>query len=1244
MGLINLSAHEVIYLCSVAASLAVYLLAWKALKRARASHERTERELLESRALVQDMFQSSRAVHLLIDPRDGAIVNVNAAACAFYGYDRAALMALRIWDINQLGEAATRQRMQRAIGGDQTAFVFEHRLASGEIRTVEVYSAPLIDGGRKLLSSIVIDVTDRKRAEDQLRESRERFTNAFEYAAIGMALVSPEGRWLKVNRAVCEMLGYSEWELLDRTFQALTHPDDLPADQDNVRRMLVGDISTYRMEKRYFHKSGRLVWALLNVSLVRDSGGRPLYFISQVIDISAQKESERQRAMALEVLDILNETREMSKAASRILDVIRRETGVEAAAIRLARGNDFNYFVHTGFPREFIEAEDRLCCRNEDGSVPLGPDGKPFLECTCGLVLRGRTDPASPLFSPGGSAWANDPTLVTAIPAGQDPRFRPRNNCIHSGYKSIAIIPIRSGAEIVGLLQLNDHAPDRFSPETIAFLEGVAGSIGIALARWQSAKQLRDNIEHLSLAHDAANAGTWEWNLKTHENVWADSIWRLYGLDPARDKASYETWLRVIHPEDRDRIDQTVKAAAATGEELKAEWRVCLPDGSQHWMMSRGRPVRDEDGQIDRYMGVVIDVTDRKEAEERLRQSEEQFMVSFKSNPAWLSMVDISSTHILEVNDAWTKLFGFTREEVLGRSIVELGLADESTYRNVMEEARQGVFSRNVETSVRLRNGDMCVLLVSRQTVYLRGKPCLLTMGLDITDRRKAEAERVELKAAVEQASDGIAMSDLDGLVGYVNSAWLAMHGCDLEAVKGRPLSVFHTPEQLRQEVAPHLAHLMEQGHHSGEIHHLRKDGTIFPTWMSTSILRDGFGKPTGLLAICQDITQRKQEQEAQAQLQAQLAQAQKMESIGRLAGGVAHDFNNSMFCVLGFSDLILEDLEASSPFLPQVKQIRMAAQQAADLTKQLLAFSRKQIIQPRPTNLDSLILHHQTMLRHVIGADIRITLNLQSEQMLAVVDPSQFQQVLLNLCINARDAMPAGGELVIESKVVRDVARAGLPAGSGTVFVCVSVVDRGGGIPPEVLSRIFEPFFTTKEAGKGTGLGLSVVLGIVQQHGGWIDVSSEPGRGSRFDVYFPRAEAAAEPPADEQASLVRGAGELILLVEDAEAVRAMAATMLRGLGYRLIEADSVEAGLREFRSAKEPIRVLFSDVVLPDGNGITLADEISKADRSVRIVLSSGYTDERSLVGEIQKRRWTFMPKPYTKQQVGKLLHALLN
>ena len=331
----------------------------------------------------------------------------------------------------------------------------------------------------------------------------------------------------------------------------------------------------------------------------------------------ALRQSEERFRVTARVLDILNQPGSLLCTINEILRIIKQYTGFDAIGIRIREGEDFPYYVQSGFTREFVHVENVLCCRTPEGALRRDETGRPILECTCGVVLSGQTDPAIPLFTSGGSFWSNDTAPLLELSPEQDPRQNPRNRCIHEGFMSVALIPIRVGQQIVGLLQLNDRRRNCFTLDMIRFFEEIAGSIGIALKRQQAADALSTSETRLRLAHDAAKAGTWEWNLRTNKNVWSEATWNLYGMDPNRCEASYEAWRQVIHPEDRPRAEQVVLDAKNRGTELNVEFRVNLPDEAHRWLMARGQPVHDAEGRVISYQGIVVDITPLKQADER---------------------------------------------------------------------------------------------------------------------------------------------------------------------------------------------------------------------------------------------------------------------------------------------------------------------------------------------------------------------------------------------------------------------------------------------------------------------------------------------------------------------------------------------------------------------------------------------------------------------------------------------------
>jgi nitrogen-specific signal transduction histidine kinase/CheY-like chemotaxis protein len=388
------------------------------------------------------------------------------------------------------------------------------------------------------------------------------------------------------------------------------------------------------------------------------------------------------------------------------------------------------------------------------------------------------------------------------------------------------------------------------------------------------------------------------------------------------------------------------------------------------------------------------------------------------------------------------------------------------------------------------------------------------------------------------------------------------------------------------------------------------------------------------------DITEKKQ-------LELQFLQAQKMEAIGRLAGGVAHDFNNLLTSIVGHADLMLLELRPEDPLVGDIREIKKAADRAADLTRQLLAFSRKQILQPRIVNLNQVIADMKKMLRRLIGEDVELETNLAPDPGLVLVDPGQIDQVVMNLVVNARDALPRGGKLTI-STAQAEITTADVPRYIGSKpgsYVLLEVRDNGLGMSEEVQSHVFEPFFTTKELGKGTGLGLSTVYGIVKQSNGYIWVESALGEGTAFRIYLPRLEgqAVAESRPGKAASSCRGT-ETILLVEDNDLVRRLARSVLEQFGYRVLEARNGEEACRLGRGYEERIDLLLTDVVMPGMSGQTLAGQIREMRPETEILFMSGYTEESTLnQGPLRGGRH-FLQKPFSPQELGQRFRKLLD
>ncbi len=529
---------------------------------------------------------------------------------------------------------------------------------------------------------------------------------------------------------------------------------------------------------------------------------------------------------------------------------------------------------------------------------------------------------------------------------------------------------------------------------------------------------------------------------------------------------------------------------------------------------------------------------------------------------------------------------------------------------------------------------------------------------LDMSRHRAAvELELKEVNDRLEMIlnsiAEGILGLDHDGEITFANSAAVKMFGFDdINDLVGNDLhSLLHFLRQDRSQYPTDecpfcLAMKDDKVEIEAEDVFWKKDQSRIDVQYLASPIYDDAGKIAGTVMCIRDISEKKLAEEKMASLKNQLQQAQKMEAIGTLAGGVAHDFNNLLTHITGYSDIILMEIADDNPLRQHVKIIQDAARRAGGLTRQLLTFSRKQSMVSRVVDLNTLVLNIDKMLRRFIGENIILENHLSGQSTMVDVDPGMIEQVLMNLVINARDAMPEGGKITLATKIVsmdnKDLKE--FPQGRTGDFVCLEVRDNGNGIKLDDMERIFDPFFTTKGVGRGTGLGLSVVYGIIQQHKGWITVSSKAGEGSLFSIYLPYHHKENETlNITDPRQIPFGHGERILLVEDEKGVREVAEKILNKNGYRVFGAATLREALDLFEAEKGRFELVFSDIVLPDGTGLHLIEQILTKKSKIILLMTSGYTDDRAQLTLMKKRHIPFIQKPYTRLELLYTVHDLL-
>ncbi len=694
---------------------------------------------------------------------------------------------------------------------------------------------------------------------------------------------------------------------------------------------------------------------------------------------------------------------------------------------------------------------------------------------------------------------------------------------------------------------------------------------------------------------------------------------------------------RLIHPEDQPVVQSEIEKALKSNRPFQLTYRLRNADGQYRWVWEKGQriPVSDETGAC--FEGIVLDVDEHQKTRIALEENEKLFRSIVEFSHDGITIVD-DQARFVYANEEFCSIVGYPQEEIIGKKFHFL-LDDRSRSRvdsNFRRRQRGEPVPNRYDFSIIRKDGKKREVKVSSTVIKMPdGRVRTVSQLLDVTDRKNAiqalQESESKFRCLVENSTDAIYVIQDEHFI-FINPKFEEFFEYKIEEISQPG---FHFTKLVSPKSMPVINARLK----------LYKEGKEVPAqYIFTAVSKSGKerdfevsvnqivweGRPA-ILGTLRDVTDR-------IHLEEQLRQAQKMEAVGRLAGGIAHDFNNLLTIIRGYSDLLLPELEKNSRIYKRVEQISRAGEKAATLTNQLLAFSRKQVVQPRIINLNKRVLNLQEMVYRVIGEHIRFKFKLTEADTYLEADPGQLDQVLLNLFVNARDAMPQGGTIIVKTETVlvadHEAYRKGTPKPGH--YVLLKIKDSGIGMDAETLSHIFEPFFTTKGKGQGTGLGLSTVYGIIKQCGGWIDCESQPGKGTTFKLYFPKKEVPEERttgfPNSSQHDL---SGKTILVVEDDENVREFITTILEAENVTILEAgDGLEA-LDLYERNEENIHLVLSDIIMPRMSGKELIDELYRRDHQPKFLLMSGYTDNALVDQGKLDPGFPLLLKPFTREKL---------
>jgi two-component system, cell cycle sensor histidine kinase and response regulator CckA len=1242
---------------------------------------------------------------IFVKDRDGKYLLFNAAAGRFVGMDPADVIGKDDTELFDPAGARVIMARDRRVVQTGVGETDEETLTSaGATRTYLATKFPYRNEAGEVVGIVGIsrDITDRKQAEAALRDERTLLRTLIDTIPDLVFTKDAAGRFGVCNKALVEFVGRpAEADLAGKTVFDLFPAADAREAHEDDQRVIRDGKPVFDREALAKDTAGRESWRLVNKVPLRDHTGAVVGLVGVSRDIQRRKEHEQQLAESRERLALA-----LSAAKLGAWDWDLRTDVVHRSAECLAIFGDPGLAGdHTAFARA-LHPDDAPAVRaglrqtiadraewatefrivRPDGAVRWVSDvGRPHYD-TAGTpvrmigVIQDVTDRkrveerlrqsqalltvASRVGRMGAWAvelpaqtvvWSDELRALYGLPNGRSPGveegisfYAPEDR---EAVRQAYVACVTDGIPIDFEARFDNFHGTRMWVRVIGeAVRDAAGTIVRAQGAFQDITDhkraeaaLRESEERYRLLFEANPHAMWVYDLETLRFLAVnDTAVRQYGYSRAEFLGMTIADIRPAG--DRDRLHAAVGglSPAPTPGSL---WRHRRRDGSLIDVEIRSTDF-ESDGRRARLV-LALDVTERLRAEAAVREAEQRFRLIAETidEVFWITNPEVN--RVLYVSPAY--------ERVWGRPVADLESDPLEFVRAIHPDDRDRVAAAFHDPSgyfqevYRVVRPDGSVRWVEDRGFPVRGETgaieCLVGSAQDVTARYQAQAERERstelLRTVLGSVSDAILTIDERGIVHSANPATERMFGYSEADLVGRNV-VRLMPEPHRSGHDGYIANYLRTGVAKAiggnrELEAERKDGTRFPIELTvTEVTIDGARHFTGVI---RDITGRKK-------LEAQFQQAQKMEAVGRLAGGVAHDFNNLLTVINGYADLMTATVPDADPNAEAVAAIRDAGERAARLTQQLLAFSRRSIVEPRVLDLNDVVTHIAALLRRLIGEDVTMISRLSPRLSRVRIDPGHLEQIIMNLAVNARDAMKSGGELTIETRDDELGAEAATVEGTSAPgrYVRLSVVDTGTGMTEEVRAKIFEPFFTTKEQGQGTGLGLATVYGLVRTANGLIQVSSRLGAGTRFDIYFPAVVEPAPQTAAEAARIAPRGTETVLLVEDEDAVRKLALIALRMQGYQVLEAANGEAAIRVATEHPGPIHLLVTDVVMPGMSGSHVAATVGRQHPEAKVLFMSGYTDDAVVRHGVETASSAFLHKPFTPFGLARKVRDVLD
>ena len=1258
----------------------------------------TRRALDASDTQLRALLEEANDAVLVADD-SGRYVAANRAAGILFGVAPSEIVGKSVSDFT-LAEFDPNSGWKRAQREGRASGSFVLVRPDGTKRDAEFRALTNVLPGRHLCT--IRDVTETKSAEGALLASERRFRLLVESSVDVVCIIDAE-RIRYVSPSIKTMLGHEPADIVDTGPIDFVHPEDVSLVKDHLGELARTPNHSIQMKLRARHADGSYrILEVVGRNLFDEPAvrGMVINFHDVTARETAQEEVARSTARlraifdgALDAMFIADDDArytDVNAAGLRLLglersEVVGRKTS-EVFQLGDSADSDWRRFLAAGvLSREMVigtgEKARHVLLRGGANVFPGGHLGilqdvteqtraeraladserrfRLMVESGADVVLvarKGKLTYVSPAAE-GVLGYAPQDLLGLAT----SDLFHPDDRSIVDTLREQFYGPQKLQRAQVKLRMRHASGDYRVVELTLRdfvnepTIQGVVANFHDVTERDKALDELRlgeatlrESRRTLEQAQAIAHIGSWTVDLETLEVEASAETLRIHQIDRAHFDGRPESLYAHVDAAGRAAIQAAIAHAVETGDDFTFDAKVEGTD-EVRWIHVEG-VVEIAPGRRRRIVGTTLDTTERRRAEEELRASEARHrrIIETTSEGVWLLDAE---RRTLFVNRRMAEIVGRTPQEMIG--CPALSFAAEGTtemMKNAYVAIRDGVAAR-VETPLRRKDGSTCWVSVAGSPLYDEdgGYEGALAMVTDITASREAVELRARLAAIVESSNDAILSESLDGTILSWNDGAERLYGYTREEAVGRPATMLVMPSH-EEEVAGMLAQIAS----GNPFQHVdttqrRKDGSLVEVSVTMSPIRSSDGAIVGASAIAHDVTEQRRAERAERSLrdaEERLRQAQKLEALGQLAGGVAHDFNNLLSVILGYTSILLDDLPDRDPARADVTEIHDAGVRASDLTRQLLAFSRKQILQPRVIEVDALLARNERMLRRLLGEDVELVLVDSPARKTVRADPGQLEQVIMNLAVNARDAMPSGGRLMIESGLTtldeREASRMGVERGD---YVTIAMTDTGMGVEEAIRGRIFEPFFTTKEKGKGTGLGLATVFGIVKQSAGHVEIESVVGSGTTFRVFLPSTSEVPETlSAGDAGDLPTArAGETVLLVEDDHRVRALAQNVLRRAGYRVLDAANAGEAILVCEQ-HGTIDVMVTDVVMPRMSGHQLAVRLRATRPSMKVLYVSGYTDDTVLHHGVECGQLAFLAKPFTPTALTNKVREVLD